>query len=151
LINKFKLIIYIIIINDNISYNILKLFEVVRVNRKEPDPNSLLILQDMIDIFYKISRIKDNSYDQNASKNINSIIPIDKAENLIRYMSQNTDNTTKQNADIFVNILKNIDSMNQNQYRKQRNNSNSSKNLNYDNHDVINKIKFFLKSLNDEE
>jgi len=124
---------------------------VVRVNRKEPDPNSLLILQDMIDIFYKISRIKDNSYDQNASKNINSIIPIDKAENLIRYMSQNTDNTTKQNADIFVNILKNIDSMNQNQYRKQRNNSNSSKNLNYDNHDVINKIKFFLKSLNDEE
>ena len=121
------------------------------MNRKEPDPNSLLILQDMIDIFYKISRIKDNSYDQNASKNINSIIPIDKAENLIRYMSQNTDNTTKQNADIFVNILKNIDSMNQNQYRKQRNNSNSSKNLNYDNHDVINKIKFFLKSLNDEE
>lgn len=126
--------------------------------KKGPDINSLLKMQDIMDILYKLNRIKDNSYDENYSKHLDNMPPIDKAQNIIKYISQNTDNTTKENAEMFIKILKNIDevkynvnNMNQKRYGKSKIGSNSSNKQIYNNGDTFDKIKNFLKSLNDEE
>jgi len=128
------------------------------VYKKGPDINSLLKMQDIMDILYKLNRIKDNSYDENYSKHLDNMPPIDKAQNIIKYISQNTDNTTKENAEMFIKILKNIDevkynvnNMNQKRYGKSKIGSNSSNKQIYNNGDTFDKIKNFLKSLNDEE
>ena len=128
------------------------------MKKKGPDINSLSKMQDIMDILYKLNRIKDNSYDVNYLKHINEMPPIDKAQNILKYISQNTDNATKDNAEMFINILKNIDevklnvnNMNQNKHGNNNISSNLNKKLTYDNNDLFNKIKFFLKSLNDEE
>lgn len=126
--------------------------------KKKPDVNSLLKMQDMMDILYKLNRIKDNSYDENYSKHFNNMPPIDKVQNIIKYISQNTDKTTKDSAELFINILNNIDevkwnmnNMNQKKYGKSNIGSNLSNKQTYSNNDYLNKIKLFLKSLNDEE
>jgi len=122
------------------------------------DINSLLKMQDMMDILYKLNRIKDNSYDENYSKHLDNMPPIDKAQNIIKYISQNTDNTTKENAERFIKILKNIDevkynvnNMNQKKYGKTNIGSNLSNKQIYNNGDTFDKIKKILKLLNDEE
>lgn len=131
------------------------------MTRKEPDLNSLLIMQDLMDILYKINRIKDNSYDQNFTKQLDNMPPIDKAQNMIRYFSKNGDSMTRKNADIFINILKNINEVNINKnnvsnknnngsYQKYNNNSNLGKNSIFEDSNLFNKLKYFLKSLNDE-
>ena len=126
--------------------------------KKGPDINSLLKMQDIMDILYKLNRIKDNSYDENYSKYLDNMPPIDKAQNIIKYISQNTDNTTKDNAEMFIKILKNIDevkynvnNMNQKRYGKPNIGSNLNNKQTYNNSDIFDKIKNFLKSLNDEE
>lgn len=126
--------------------------------KKGPDINSLLKMQDIMDILYKVNRIKDNSYDENYSKHLDNMPPIDKAQNIIKYISQNTDNMTKENAEIFIKILKNIDevkynvnNMNQKRYGKSKTGSNLSNKQTYKTGDTFDKIKNFLKSLNDEE
>jgi len=126
--------------------------------KKGPDINSLLKMQDIMDILYKLNRIKDNSYDENYSKYLDNMPPIDKAQNIIKYISQNTDNTTKDNAEMFIKILKNIDevkynvnNMNHKRYEKPNIGSNLNNKQTYNNSDIFDKIKNFLKSLNDEE
>lgn len=136
------------------------------MTRKEPDLNSLLIIQDLMEIFYKINRIKDNSYDQSFKRQFDNMPPIDKAQNMLRYISKNTDSMTRKNADIFINILKNIDEINNNEnynknnrnnrnnrnnnYYKYRSSSNLDNRTKYANNSMLNKLKYFLKSLNDE-
>lgn len=120
------------------------------MKNKRPDPNSLLIVQDLMDILYKIKRIKGNSYDNIFSDKLNNLPPLDRAESLIRYMSKN--NNSSQNAEIFINILRNLEMLNQNQSHSQRGNySSKMQNSMHNDNDIISKIKFFLKSLNDEE
>lgn len=125
------------------------------MRKRGPDINSLLMMQDIMDILLKLNRIKDNSYDRSFSKYLDNMPPIDKVQNIIKYISQNTDNTTKENAEIFINILKNIDEVNNNMNQKKYGNHNISSNLSnnstYNKNDLFNKIKYFLKSLNDEE
>lgn len=119
------------------------------MNNKRPDPNSLLIVEDLMDILYKIKRIKGNSYDNNFTDKLNNLPPIDRAESLIRYMSKNNNNNSSHNAEIFINILRNLEMLNQNQNHRQRDNYGRMQNSMHN--DIISKIKFFLKSLNDEE
>jgi len=130
-------------------------------------------MQDIIDILYKINRIKENSYDQNFTRQLDNMPPIDKAQNLIRYISNNTDSVNRKNADILINILKNINEVNNNnngnhnknkkininrnknfqniqKNKKYDNSSNIDSNSIYDNDSLLSKLKFFLKSLNDE-
>lgn len=121
------------------------------MGKKRPDQISMMKMQDMIDIFYKLNRIKDNSYDHNYSNSLNDIPPIDKAENLIRFITKKNDNMTNQNAEILFNILKNVELINSNQNRHNKRITNSMENSKLYDNDFISKIKFFLKSLNDEE
>lgn len=125
------------------------------LDKKKPDMISLLKLQDIMDILYKMNRIKDNSYDKKISKNLDNMPPIDKAQNILKYIFQNTDNMTKENAEMFINMLKNMDKYNNNEnqrkYRKPDIGSKLGKNSTYYNNDIFNKIKYFLNSLNDEE
>lgn len=119
------------------------------MNKKGPDPVTLLKLRDMLDVIYRINRIKDNNYDQSIANNLNKMPPIYQAENLIRYLSNNSNNKKmNQNAEIFIEILKNIELLNQNS----KGSSNSPYfNKNMDDANFLDKIKYFLKSLNDEE
>jgi len=126
------------------------------LRKRGSEINSLLVMQDMMDILYKLNRIKDNSYDENFSKHLDNIPPIDKAQNIIKFISQNADNTTKESAELFINILKNIDEVkwnvnNINQKKYGKSNIGLSNKSKYNNNDFLNKIKYFLKSLNDEE
>lgn len=108
----------------------------------------LLKLRDMLDVIYRINRIKDNNYDKSIADNLNKMPPIYQAENLIRYLSDNGNNKkTNQNAEIFMEILKNIELLNQNN-KGSSNSSYFNKNMNDIN--LLDKIKIFLKSLNDE-
>ena len=119
-----------------------------KVYKKGPDPIMLLKLRDMLDVIYRINRIKDNNYDKSIADNLNKMPPIYQAENLIRYLSDNGNNKkTNQNAEIFMEILKNIELLNQNN-KGSSNSSYFNKNMNDIN--LLDKIKIFLKSLNDE-
>lgn len=138
------------------------------LNKKEPDLNSLFKVQDIIDILYRINRIKDNSYDQNFKGQLDNMPPFDRAQNIIKYISKNSDDMTKKNADIFINILKNINEVNYNgknfrgqqNFRNQKNNRNknyrmyrtnsNSRNYPISDNTFIEKLKNFLKLLNDE-
>ncbi|MBP1926551.1 hypothetical protein J2Z76_002420 [Sedimentibacter acidaminivorans] len=131
------------------------------LHKKETDLNSLLKMQDVIDILYRINRIKDNSYDQNLKGQLDNMPPLDRAQNIIKYISKNSDDMTKKNADIFINILKNINEVNHNgsNFRNRNNNKNhkiyrtNSNPRNYpiiDNNSFVEKIKNILKLLNDE-
>jgi hypothetical protein len=138
---------------------------VVVLNGKEADLNSLLIMQDLIDILYKVNRIKDNSYDPNFTRQFDNMQPIDKVQNIIKYISKNTDRRTRKNADILINILGNINEVNRSESSNRKKNSDRNKNKNnqkystslnvgrnsiYDSNSLLNKLKYFLKSLNDE-
>jgi len=144
------------------------------LNKNEPDLNSLMKVQDIIDVLYKINRIKDNSYDQNFNRQLNNMPPVDKAQDIIKYISKNSDLMTRQNADILIDILRNVNEVNHNinsNIRSSKNNRNgrntenirNSKNSeNYKNvsnskkysiksdDNFLDKIKNFLKLLNDE-
>lgn len=121
------------------------------MRRKGADVVSLLKLQDMIDVLNALNRIKDNSYDQEIYDNLNDMNFRDKAESIMRHISKNTDGNTRQNAEIFIDILRNIDMLNNNQYNKNKKRYYMGRNLSYGQSDLLDKIKFFLKSLNDEE
>lgn len=131
------------------------------LHKKEPDLNSLFKIQDIIDILYRVNRIKDNSYDQNFRGQLDNMPPFDRAQNIIKYISKNGDDVTKKNADIFINILKNINEVNNgNNFRNQKNNRNknyrmyrtnsNSRNYPISDNTLIEKLKNFLKLLNDE-
>ncbi len=129
------------------------------LNKKEPDLNSLLKMQDIIDILYIINRIKDNSYDQNFKGQLDNMPPLDRAQNIIKYISKNSDDMTRKNVDILMNILQNINEVNHNRNNFRNNNINyrgykTKSNLgNYpisDKNNYIEKLKKFLKLLNDE-
>lgn len=122
------------------------------MRRKGPDVVSLLKLQDMLDVLNTLNRIKDNSYDREASNNLNDMNFMDKTESLMRHISDNADGNTRQNAEALINILRNLDMLNNNyRYGKTGKRPEGSRNLSYSESGMLNKIKFFLKSLNDEE
>lgn len=126
------------------------------MSKKKPDINSLVKMQDMMDILYKLNRIKDNSYDQKISKHLDNMPPINKAQDILKYISRDTDNMSKENAELFINILKNIDEVknnlnNINQKKHEKYNISSNNNPIYNENDLFGKIKNFLKSLNDKE
>lgn len=119
------------------------------MNKKSQDQMSMMKMQDMVDIFYKLNRIRDNYYYSGSMKGINDVTPVERAENLIRLVSENN-SQARQNAEIFIDILKNMEMLNTSRYNNKINMRTRRNSTSYGN-DIISKIKFFLNSLNDEE
>lgn len=119
------------------------------MHKKRRDQISMMKMQDMIDVFYILSHMRDNSYNQNYSRSMNNKQPINKAENLIRIISENK-NMNSKNVGILIDILRNIEMLNNNGYINKIS-SNPKRNSTLFNNDIMSKIKFFLNSLNDEE
>lgn len=131
------------------SYNKLKALRWVGiVYKKGPDTITLLKLKDMFDVIYIINRIKSSNYDKGIVNDINKVTPINQAENIIRYLSDSSNNKKmNQNAEIFIDLLRNIELLNQNNGGYDL----SKSNRNITNRDLFSKIKYFLNSLNNEE
>lgn len=116
--------------------------------RKGPNPFVLLKLGDMLDVLYKINRIKYNNYDKRIAQELMRMPPIDQAENFIKYLSDTSNNQKiNQNAEILIEILRNIERLNHNTRRS----SSTNYNKKLLNTDFFSKIKLFLKALNEEE
>lgn len=120
------------------------------MNKKSQDQLSMMKMQDMIDIFYKLNRIRDNSYYHGNMKNMNDVPPVERAENLIRLISENN-SQTRQNAEIFIDILRNMEMLNASRYNNNKISTHTRRSSTTYSNDIISKIKFFLNSLNDEE
>lgn len=119
-------------------------------------PNSILKLQDMLDILYTINRIMESSNNVNNEGGTNRPSSSNKSQNIIKNFHHNTNGMTNPNIDMFINLLREMDSLNRrnnyidhNKYRRNRNSSNYN-NGGDESFSIVDKIKLFLNSLNDE-
>lgn len=112
------------------------------------DPNALMKMQDMMDIMYKLSRIQNNGYNSNYARRLNSMTPADKAGSMIRGMASNFDRDTRRSAENFIGILQNIEEMRFNMGTPQARNASTSEYNTGEGFTGLDKIKNFLKSLN---
>lgn len=121
------------------------------------DRNTITKLQDMLDIIYKMNRVRGNSYDGNDYRQLANVSFLENTQEIIRKIAPHLNKTDRINSDNVINLIKGIEMAKYNIQKLNRSGNQNPQNIIESLKPMIEgesvnfrKIKDMLRKLNEE-